>query len=317
MTVLIAVNTRDSIVLGADSQGTVTRPLVDPKDLSQFFELGNDKRLRTGADGRPLLDTWSCIESQAVDLPYKIHYNVEKIFSLDPLKMGVMVSGMASIGDRTIKSLINEFKASMVISSLTLGDYTLNDVAASLLNFLCPFYAEMYPSGEGSDIELMLCGYEKNRFTPGVLRVHVRKKIINDPDYEFCIFFGGITREIQRLLFGVDSVNKFRLMKRSQQLLETYRNYLGQFLNQNNINIELPKPENYGGELSLFHNLALDSLQMNCATYPEQDAIECAEFLVNVMINSQRFSNQVPSTGGAVQLAIIRKQSGFRYLNQE
>ena len=316
MTVLIAVNTRDSIVLAADSQGTVTRPLVDPKDLSQFFDMGNDKKIRTDSDGRPLLDTWSRIESHAMDLPYKIHYNVEKIFSLDPLKMGIMVSGMASIGDRTIKSLIQEFKASASTTSLTLCDYNLNDVANSLLDFLYPYYEEIYNSGEGPDIELMLCVYEKNRFTPGVIRIHIQKKIISDPDYEFCIFFGGITREIQRLLFGIDSVNKTRLMKRSQQLLETYHSYLAQFLNRNNINIELPKPEKYGGELSLFHNLALDSLQMNCATYPEQDAIECAEFLVNIMINSQRFSNQVPSTGGAVQLAIIRKQSGFRYLNQ-
>lgn len=316
MTVLIAVNTRDAIVLAADSQGTVTRPLVDPKDLSHFFDMGNGKKLRTDPEGKPLLDTWSLIESHAKDLPYKIHYNVEKIFSLEPLKMGVMVSGMASIGDRTIKSLLSQFKASTLQATLNGDENTLKDTANMLLDFLYPYYEEIYPNGNGPEIEMMLCGYEKSRYTAGVTRIYVQGKRVSEPDFEFCIFFGGITREIQRLLFGIDSTNKARLMKRSQKLLNTYREYLSQFLHSNNIDIELPKPELYGGELSLFHNLALDSLQMNCATYPEQDAIECAEFLVNVMINSQRFSNQIPTTGGTVQLAIIRKQSGFRYINQ-
>ncbi len=316
MTVLIAVNTRDAIILAADSQGTVTRSLLDPKDLTGFFEVDNGGKLRTGSDGRPLLDTWSLIESHAMDLPYKIHYNVEKIFSLDPLKMGVMVSGAASIGDRTMKSLINEFKGSDKITSLCLSEYTLHDTAAALLDFLSPLYEAMYPSSNGPDIELMLCGYNKSRFTPGTVRIYVQKKTIAEPDYDFCIFFGGVTREIQRLLFGIDAVNKNRLRTRNRQVLGTYYDYLTSYLKDKNIDIELPKPEEYGGELSLFHNLALDSLQMNCATYPEQDAIECAEFLVNVMIKSQKFSNQVPTAGGDVQLAIIRKQSGFRFLNQ-
>jgi len=317
MTVLVAVNTRDAIILASDSQGTVTRPLVDPRELTEFFEAGNDGKLRTDLQGKPLLDTWSHIESHAMDLPFKIHYNVDKIFALDPLKMGVMVSGMASIGDRTIKSLMNELRTSVKLTELCLTDHTLRDAAKTVLDFLSPYYEKEFPYGRNPEIELMLCGYEKNRFTSGVIRVNVQKKTISEPDYDFCIFFGGITREIQRLLFGIDSANKSRLMKRSQELLGQYHEYLAQHLKNNNINIELPKPEEYGGELSLFYNVSLDSLQMNCATYPEQDAIECAEFLVNIMINTQRFSNQVPSTGGKVQLAIIRKQSGLHFINHK
>ena len=251
-----------------------------------------------------------------MEVPYKIHYNVDKIFRLDPLKMGVMVSGAASIGDRTMKSLINEFKSSEKVTSLAGTDYTLQYVAAELLGFLSPFYENIYPSSNGPDIELMLCGYNKALFTPGVVRIYVQKKTIAEPDHDFCIFFGGVTREIQRLLFGIDATNKNRLRKRSQQLLDTYHDYLQDYLKDKGVNIDLPGADKYGGELSLFHNLALDSLQMNCATYPEQDAIDCAEFLVNVMINSQKFSNQIPTAGGAVQLAIIRKHTGFRYINQ-
>lgn len=313
VTVLVAINTRDAIVLAADSQGTVTRPLVDPKDLSEFFDTDSERRLRTGSDGRPILDTWSRIASHTMELPYKVHTQVEKIFSLEPLKMGVMASGIGSIGDRTIKSLLNEFKTIRAFSSLNHSEYNLENTAVLLLDFLSSNYAKVYPCGGRHEMELMLCGYEKGRFTPGVVRIRVHERAINEPDFDFCIFFGGITREIQRILFGIDSVSKTRLIKRGRQLLETYREQLGRYLSSNNISIELPEPEP-GGELSLFYNVDLDSLQMNCATYSERDAIECADFLVNVMIKSQRFSNQVPSTGGDVQIAIIRKHSGFEFI---
>jgi hypothetical protein len=160
----------------------------------------------------------------------------------------------------------------------------------------------------------MLCGYEKSRYVPGVARVYVHNNKISAPDYDLCIFFGGTTREIQRLLFGIDATNKSRLIKRSSEILGTYHKYIKQYLHNHNIHIEIPAPETYGNELALFNNFDINSLQMNCATYSEQDAIECAGFLVNVMINSQKFSNQLPSTGGDVQLAIIRKHSGFQFV---
>ena len=315
MTVLVAINTRDAIVLAADSQGTITRPFVDPADLSEFFDPDNDRRLRTSSDGQPLLDTWSRIASHTIEMPYKVHSEVEKLFALDPLKMGVMASGIASIGDRTIKSLIADFKTTAAFSELSLNDYTLGKTASSLLEFLWPEYEKIYTSGQRPDLELMICGYDTNRYTPGVIRVYIHERRVAEPDYDFCIFFGGITREIQRLLFGIDSDTKLRLMERNRQLLATYHSYLSQQLKEQGVDIELPKPEDFGSELSLFNGLELNSLRMNCATYSEQDAVECADFLVNVMIKSQRFSDQIPTTGGKVQTALIKKHSGFRFIS--
>ncbi len=314
MTVLIAVNTRDAIVLGADSLGTVTRQFVSPDDLAEFFDLQNGRGLRTGADGRPLLDAWSRIACRAVELPFKAHTGVEKIFSLEPLKMGVMASGVASLGNRTVKGLIAEFKTTAAFNGLDRSEDTLVDTANAMLEFLWPKYAESYPGGRGPDSELMLCGYDRDRYTPGVVRVYVQGKRVGEPDYDFCIFFGGTTREVQRLLFGLDSESKARLIRRSRQLLEDYRDRLGRRLRENGVDIDLPRPDDFGEELSLFHDLELNSLKMNCATYSERDAIECADFLVNVMIKSQKFSNQLASTGGEAQIAMIKKHAGFQFI---
>ena len=38
MTTLVSLVTKDSAVLGCDSLGTVTRALVDPKELEDFFD---------------------------------------------------------------------------------------------------------------------------------------------------------------------------------------------------------------------------------------------------------------------------------------
>lgn len=37
MTSLVALKTKDSLVLGCDSLGTTTRYLIDPLDLIEFF----------------------------------------------------------------------------------------------------------------------------------------------------------------------------------------------------------------------------------------------------------------------------------------
>lgn len=313
MTVLVAVNTKDAIVLATDSQGTLTRTIIEPDGLSSFFELDNGRRMKIDSEGQPALDTWARVTSQTAEMPYKIHHKVEKIFSLDPLDMGIMASGISAIDDRSIKSLITEFKNSYAFTDLTLKDYTLQETAEILLGFLWPKYNDLYNSTK-PELELMVCGYDKARYTPGIVRIHVHDKLVSKPDYDYCIFFGGITREIQRLLFGIDAVGKARLIEKSQEVLKTYRSHLESHLHSRGIEESLPGPEEFGGDLGLFHELDIGALRMSCASYSEQDAVECADFLVNVMIKTQKFSDQFPSTGGHVQVAVISKDRGFESL---
>ena len=98
-------------------------------------------------EGQPSLKTLDDIQSKARGYPYNHMTHMEKLFSLEPLKIGVMAAGIAGLGDRTIKSLISEFKDKNFLfkSKGEPSNYTLNGVAKRLLEFISPFYLEEHP----------------------------------------------------------------------------------------------------------------------------------------------------------------------------
>lgn len=317
MTTLVAINTRDAVVIGSDTLGTVTRSLVDLRDLSEYFESGNGSKLKVGSDGRPLLDELAKIISRSHEIPYSYMTHVDKLFSLSPLEMGVMAAGIAAIGDRTIKNLIAEFKMKDKVFKSKTSNYTLKTIGERLLGFLWGYYSAQHPDASSRpDLELMLCGYDKQRFTPGVLRIYVHENRIGEPDYDFCLFLGGQTKEIQRLVFGTDVYNKTRLMAQADNLLKKYHSLLSQQLQASGVDIKLKEPEEFGEELKVFHNWNFEGMSANWSSFSEQNAIECIDFLVKVMINSQHFSTQIPSVGGEVQIAVVKKGSGFNLVSK-
>jgi hypothetical protein len=317
MTTLVAINTRDAIIMGSDTLGTVTKQMIDPGDLAEYFETNDGFKIKLGPDGVPLLDNWSKITGKSQHIPSTHHTHIEKIFSLSPLEAGVMCSGVGALGERSLKSLILEFSSSDAVLELKKSDYTLFKAGELLLNFLWEHYEKVYADPKSRpDLELMLCGYDKNKYTPGMVRVHVQDHKVFVPDYDFCVFFGGITREIQRLVFGTDIYNKMRLIERSREVLNRYHDLLVQDLESKQIETPLKNPDDFKDELSLFNNWHLEGLVGDWGTFSEQTAIECIDFLVNTMIRSQEFSTQIPSVGGKVQIALVKKNSGFQYISR-
>ncbi len=316
MTTLVAINTRDAVVIGADSLGTMVRSWIDPKDLSEYFDLTNGSKIRLAPDGRPALADLSQITGHCKEVVCSHLDDVDKLFTLNPLEMGVMCAGIAYIGNRSLKSLIYEFKAKDRAFKSKASNYTLKSIAERLLSFLWGHYAAQYPEGHGPELELMLCGYDKQRYTPGVARIYVHENRVQEPDYDLCLYLGGQTREIQRLLFGTDVDNKIRLISRAEDLLSRYHTALTEQLAKQGVNVTLKKPEEFGNEFKLFNNWDIQRMQANWSAFSEQSAIECVDFLVNVMIRSQKFSTDMQSVGGKVQIAIIKKDSGFTFVTK-
>jgi hypothetical protein len=316
MTTLVAINTRDAIIMGSDSFGTVTKQLIDPGDLVEYFETSNGLKIKLGTNSTPLLDNWSKIMNKSRSVPSYHQTHIDKIFSLSPLPMGVMCSGVGALGDRSLKSLIMEFSSTNEVSDLLKTDYTLFRAGELLLNFLWERYKKVYTDPQSrSDLELMLCGYDKQQYTSGMVRIHVQDQRVFEPDYDFCVFFGGITREIQRLVFGTDMFNKMRLIDRSKEVLNRYYDLLVKDLELQEIHTSLKKPEDFNDELNLFNNWRLEGLAADWGTFSEQTAIESVDFLINIMIRSQEYSTQIPSVGGEVQIALVKKNSGFKFIS--
>ncbi len=319
MTTLVALSTKDSLVMGCDSLGTVTKSFVNPWDLTEFFD---DKfNLRIDSNGNPILKNFDQIHSKTEEIPYDQMTHVNKLCSLQPLPMGAMATGITSIGDRTIRSLISELKKTDkgFRDPDKLTNFTVKSVAQRMLDFIYPLYNNEYPKDKfRPHLELIIGGYDKQSPIPSIYRIQVHENSLKSTIPDFGVVFGGEMREIGRITFGTDFDNKYKMVKRNEELLTRYHSLLLDELKKHSISFELPKPESYKKELYLFSDeWDLDGFESRFGDFSEQNAIECVDFFVDIMIKSQQFSARLPVVGGEKHIAIITKTGGFRFVSEE
>jgi len=319
MTTLVALSTKDSLVMGCDSLGTVTKPSVNPLALLDFFDANLD--LRIDSDGNPFLKNFNQIYSKAEDIPYDQMTHVNKLFSLQPLPMGIMGTGITSISDRTIRSLILELKKTDTgfRSPDRLTNFTVRKIAQKILDFIYPLYKNEYPEDKfRPHLELIIGGYDKQSQIPSIYRIFVHNNSIQSTLTDFGVVFGGEMREIGRIVFGTDKDNKYKMTERNEELLSRYHSLLSEELGRQSIAFTLPTPESYKGALYLFGDeWDLDGYEGRMGDFSEQNAIEFVDFLIDIMIKSQQFSSRLPVVGGEQHIVIITKAQGLRFVSEE
>ncbi len=320
VTTLVALSTKDALVMGCDSLATVTQALVDPYKLVEFFDGNNSWQLKLGADGKPTLTDWYKIYEKSQMIPYSHMTHMSKLFSLSPLLMAVMTSGITSIGQRTIKSLIIEFRSRKSIKNIGNGDFTVKNIGSRLLRLLWKHYCISYPKEETSKpiLELIIGGYDSDKPIPSIYRIKVNENKLFDTIDDFGIVFGGEMEEIQRIVFGTDFMNQLNIMTRFNVLLGKYHNLLEQYLKNEKVRVTLPVPSQYANELDVFSDgWNLTGFNANWGDFSEQNAIECVDFFLNIMIKSQQFSSRMPTVGGETHIALITKAHGFKFVSRE
>jgi hypothetical protein len=62
---LVALATKDALVLGCDSLGTTTKDLIDPFDLRDYFDSERSYKLKLDENGNPLLGDFKEIYQKA------------------------------------------------------------------------------------------------------------------------------------------------------------------------------------------------------------------------------------------------------------
>ncbi len=319
MTTLIALATKHAVVVGADSLGTETRPLVDPLRLIQYFDPNNGFRMRTNADGSPTLPDFSTVFNEAEHVPYNQLLHVNKLFHLGKLPIGAMFTGIVSIGPHTIRGLVSSFIAQDIPTRQGNRNYSVKTVTERLLKHFRHYYTNEYKQSYlEQELELLVAGYDRDKQWPTILRVDVRRNKIDVefPAGEFGIAFAGQMDWIQRIVFGTDTQNRVNLRSRVDELLELYRARLQAHVTANGYTGDLPKPGSFGTELALFQDWDLDSLDANWGNFSEQNAIDCISFFLGVMIQAQDVSAQLPTVGGNKHIAVIRKD-GFYPVTKE
>lgn len=319
MTTLVAFSTKDALVMGCDSLGTVTRPSVNPIDLLEFFDENNN--LKRDENGEPILKHFDQIYGKTEEIPYDQMTHVHKLCSLQPLPMGIMSTGIMSIKDRTIRSLISELKRTDegFRDPDTLTNFTVRSVAQRILDFIYPLYGEEYPEDRfRPPLELIIGGYDKQSQIPSIHRILVHENSLKSTIKDFGVVFGGEMREIGRIVFGTDTDNRIKMAKRNEEMLTKYHGLLLDEIHKNNISFELPPPEHFKEKLYLFsEGWDLNGFEARVGDFSEQNAIEFVDFLIDIMIKSQQFSARLPVVGGEKHIAIITKTGGFRFVSEE
>ena len=263
MTTLVALASKDALVMGTDSPATVTRQLVDPRDLLMYFDRDNDFKIKVDDHGKPLLDSLPTLMDQAQSVPYNQLNNVSKLFDLSPLPMGVMFSGITSIGDRTIGKMISAFKERELASvpGTEQSNYTVRSVCDRLREFLRQYYASIYPQAYMQpELELIIGGYGKLGHLPSLYRIDVQEDTIDEvfsSESPFGVAFGGQKDWIQRIVFGTDVENQVRLAERTHALLLDYHRLISDAVANAGIAFEVPGPDSWGDELGLLKQAVL------------------------------------------------------------
>jgi len=194
MTSLVALATKDALVLGCDSLATTVKYLVDPFDLVEFFDSEKNYQLKKNNNGNPVLKKFGNIYEKAKPVPYTHMTHMTKLFSLSPLEMGIMGTGLVSIGDRTINRLIEEFKSGepAFLTKPKIKNYTVKSIARKILDFISQYFEQEYSDKKiKPQLELILGGYDKRGRIPEIVRIKMPEKKVEETVKDFGIVFGG------------------------------------------------------------------------------------------------------------------------------
>lgn len=272
MSIVIAVKVSEGLVLAADSAASLMGRIEHP-------EMRHEGVLKT-------------------------FFNARKLLQIGDFPMGTVIWGSASIGLRTLESLISEWEHNTEWNSQKKfktaeknNQFRVEDCAKNLFNNLTKVYKEEFknsPKNKQPIIGLIVAGYSEEEFFPEIWRfvIPIDKKPHNQrPDKNGKPDFGaswfGLTDPIVRLHHG-----------RSEGVI-------------NIITKRFKVTEEEASEL-------LAPLQYPVAfpQMPLQDAIEYANYMLNVVIGRYRFVLGPELCGGQIDIAAIT-QKNFKWIKQK
>ncbi len=236
---------------------------------------------------------------------FQTFYNAKKLLQIgNDLPIGVLTWGQAYIGLRTIESLVREWEYNSGWQSLESfkkkyldKPFSVETCARGLLEHLRKAHQEEFgslPKEQQPGLGIVVAGYSEQGFFPEIWRfvVPIDKDIANQrPDINGKPNFGaswfGITEPIIRLHFGRDD-------NAVQIISEKY-----------NIPVE-----------ELHEVLRPLEYQIPFPQMPLQDAIEYANYMLNVVIGRFRFVIGPELCGGQVDIAAITQRE-FHWLSKK
>jgi hypothetical protein len=222
------------------------------------------------------------------------------------LPVGFISWGVGSIGNASIVTVAKDLRRRLSGQdpehpdwNLDPGAYTLKDVVERTREYV---YDELYIPAFGEwetkpDLGFIVAGYSAGAALGEVYQVVVQNGACSEPQPLLEEDTGGVVWQgqpdpITRLLRGMGSA-----------LPTVLKDNLG-----------VPEEQIAAATETIGNAL---NWPVVSPSMPIQDAIDLAEFLVDVTINYYRFGPGAPTVGGAVDSAVITKHEGFKWVKRK
>jgi hypothetical protein len=230
-----------------------------------------------------------------------VYDTANKIFNLyKGLPIAAATWGGGSIGHASISTLSKELRSLLMgedeLWKIDRTAYTLLDIANRAKQFFFDDRFAKQAQGQMPFIGYRIAGYSTGAPLPEVYDLAFTAEGCRGPTLlraqeDVGINWAGQTEGIQRLVLGFGSSTAPALREAG--------------LNSERIPVALRALQK--------HN----ELPLAFPPMPIQDAIALAEFLVKVEIELSRFASGPPIVGGPIELAVVTKHEGFKWVERK
>jgi hypothetical protein len=225
--------------------------------------------------------------------PIHVNYdNATKLFGFNSPHnyVGVVTYGLAAIGLRTAHSFLPEFEATLPTNRMSIADFArqLNDFYLTQWNQVNPNQIHT-----GPQMTFLVAGYDNNQPYGNVWQFDIPNNTVPREHHSgnFGLTWGGQREMVDRLLQGFDSNLPSQIIANlglNPDQINTLNDTLKQF--------QLPSP--------------LQAL-------PLQDCIDLAKFFLTTTISGQRLTVGIRGCGGEIDVAIVTRREGFKFLRRK
>ncbi len=236
-----------------------------------------------------------------------VYNNANKVFNLRKgLPIGAITWGAVSIGQASISTILKDLRERFTGDDrdhldwkLDEEEYTVEQVANRLKEFIYDgLYLDAFKNfPQKPGLGFIVAGYTAHAPLADEFQIDIENGVCNGPRLlrkreETGATWAGEPEALNRLIMGTSGgmvgvlVNYFKVPQAQ----------LGQVMNVIQQTLQVP--------------LVLPAM-------PLQDAIDLAEFMVDVTIRFSRFTPGAPTVGPPIEIAAISKHEGFRWVKRK
>ncbi len=314
MTFIASVIAKNGIAIIADSLVTTSHPVIEYRDFLSFFETKSKatKSSSIKLDPREIINLFETKPHHTKDFE-------EKLFEYDKFT-AITTAGSANINDKSIIDLIEEIKSR---NSKQKG-YNAKKIETKIKE-LCEYLEievkeHLKEKTSIKDIAFLISHYNPRKNVSSVYKINIRassQKNLKDNNYNFLeynkseayekVVCEGQNRISEKILFG-DFPAVYNIIPKIADKIA------GDF----SIDKKLITREYLDGlrkDQNIISSAIFSDMKMfRLSDLSLQQAVDLASLLMRLEIDFQNYTEDIPTVGGVIKLAVIDKK-GFRFIS--